>query len=71
MGQTFGYFLSYVGFLALNAHGLASLGGFMAFWGVVFVASTLCVLAYYYYYYYYYLLSIRSDEHKPPLIMLT
>ena len=45
VGQTLGFFLAYVGFLALNAYGLASFGGFMAFWGWVFIGSTLVVLA--------------------------
>jgi PAT family acetyl-CoA transporter-like MFS transporter 1 len=33
IGQTLGYFLSYVGFLALNHYGVTDLAGFMAFWG--------------------------------------
>ena len=45
VGQTLGFFLAYVGFLALNSYGLASFGGFMAFWGWVFIGSTLAVLA--------------------------
>ena len=53
IGQTFGYFLSYVGFLGLNAYGVASLGGFMFFWGWVFLASTLWVL------------TVRNDEFAP------
>ena len=53
IGQTFGYFLSYVGFLGLNTYGLASLGGFMFFWGWVFLASTLWVL------------TVRNDEFAP------
>jgi len=57
VGQTLGYFISYVGFLALNDPGtcnkwlrytpsdepLVTLGGFLAFWGWVFVAVTLAV----------------------------
>ena len=52
IGQTLGFFMAYVGFLALNAYGLASLGGFMAFWGWLFLASTLWVLA------------VRNDEYE-------
>jgi PAT family acetyl-CoA transporter-like MFS transporter 1 len=55
IGQTFGFFMAYVGFLALNAYGLTSLGGFMAFWGWLFLASTLWVMA------------VRKDEfYSPP-----
>ena len=54
IGQTLGYFLAYVGFMALNAYGLVTLGGFMAFWGWVFLGSTLWVLA------------VRNDEHHAP-----
>lgn len=51
IGQTLGYFFSYVGFLGLQAYGLATLGGFMAFWGWVFIGSTLWVV------------TVRRDEH--------
>jgi len=51
IGQTLGYFVAYVGFLALNAYGLVTLGGFMAFWGWVFLGSTLWVLY------------VKNDEH--------
>lgn len=54
IGQTFGFFMAYVGFLALNAYGLTSLGGFMAFWGWLFLASTLWVMA------------VRKDEFYAP-----
>ena len=53
VGQTFGTFISYVGFLALSAYGLVTLGGFMVFWGWVFLGSTLWVL------------TVRRDEHTP------
>lgn len=59
VGQTLGYFTSYVGFLALNdeatcnaylrgapaSGGLVSLSAFVAFWGWVFIGATLLVLA--------------------------
>ena len=53
VGQTFGTFISYVGFLALSAYGRVTLGGFMVFWGWVFLGSTVWVLA------------VRRDEHTP------
>jgi PAT family acetyl-CoA transporter-like MFS transporter 1 len=69
IGQSVGFFLAYTGFLALyspdfcNAYlrsaassselGIISLGGFMAIWGYVFLASTLWVAA------------AKGDEHKP------
>jgi MFS transporter, PAT family, solute carrier family 33 (acetyl-CoA transportor), member 1 len=57
IGQTMGYFLSYVGFLALHSAetcnkflrsqpqdaGMVTLGGFLSFWGWVFLATTLLV----------------------------
>jgi len=57
VGQTLGYFLSYVGFLALNnpetcnkyfrsepsTEGLVSLGGFIGFWGWAFLIVTVLV----------------------------
>ncbi|KAJ1639185.1 acetyl-coenzyme A transporter 1-domain-containing protein [Pavlovales sp. CCMP2436] len=57
VGQTLGYFLSYVGFLALNDEGtcnrflrarpgtggMVSLGGFVAFWGWAFLFTTVVV----------------------------
>ena len=42
-----------MGFLGLNAYELATLGGFMFFWGWVFLASTLWVL------------TVRNDEFAP------
>ena len=54
IGQTLGYFLAYVGFLGLNAYGLTSLGSFMAFWGWLFLGSTLWVLG------------VRNDEYTAP-----
>jgi len=53
IGQTLGYFLAYVGFLALSAYKLVTLGGFFFFWGWIFVGSTVCVLL------------VRQDEHRP------
>mmetsp|Transcript_16032 Transcript_16032/g.48961 ORF Transcript_16032/g.48961 Transcript_16032/m.48961 type:complete len:453 (-) Transcript_16032:315-1673(-) len=58
VGQTAGFFTAYVGFLALNDadtcnrylrfepldEGIISLGGFMAFWGYVFIFTTLYVM---------------------------
>ena len=38
------YSLAYMGFMALNAYELVTLGGFMFFWGWVFLGSTLWVL---------------------------
>ena len=52
IGQTLGFFLAYVGFLALQHYGLVTLGGFMQFWGWVFLASTIWVV------------SVRKDEHE-------
>eukprot|EP00303_Exanthemachrysis_gayraliae_P004460 CAMPEP_0206004066 /NCGR_PEP_ID=MMETSP1464-20131121/3757_1 /ASSEMBLY_ACC=CAM_ASM_001124 /TAXON_ID=119497 /ORGANISM="Exanthemachrysis gayraliae, Strain RCC1523" /LENGTH=394 /DNA_ID=CAMNT_0053377465 /DNA_START=21 /DNA_END=1202 /DNA_ORIENTATION=- len=57
VGQTLGYFVAYVGFLALNdettcnlylrkvpgSGGLVTLPGFVTFWGWVFVATTAAV----------------------------
>lgn len=57
VGQTLGYFVAYVGFLALNdegtcntflraapaAGGLVSLSGFVAFWGWAFLGTTAVV----------------------------
>ncbi|KAI9911069.1 hypothetical protein PsorP6_008839 [Peronosclerospora sorghi] len=57
VGQTIGYFVAYVGFLALNDpatcnsylrsipadEGMVSLPGFMSFWGWVMFFTTLCV----------------------------
>ncbi|GAB5037645.1 acetyl-coenzyme a [Nannochloropsis oceanica] len=57
IGQTLGYFLAHVGFLALNSaetcnrflrrepleEGMVSLGGFLLFWGWIFLSTTLLV----------------------------
>jgi len=57
VGQTLGYFVAYVGFLAMNDpktcnlyfrsepsdEGLVTLGGFIAFWGWVFLGTTILV----------------------------
>jgi len=58
IGQTLGYFLAHVGFLALNSPetcnrflrstpqdvGMVTLGGFLWFWGWVFVLTTILVV---------------------------
>jgi PAT family acetyl-CoA transporter-like MFS transporter 1 len=44
VGQTVGFFLSFTGFLVLNANGSVGLGGFITFWGFVFLASAVFVL---------------------------
>ena len=43
VGQTVGYFAAFTGFLALSEHGLATLPGFMRFWGVAFLLSAVAV----------------------------
>ena len=43
VGQTAGFFLSFTGFLVLNARGSVGLGGFISFWGVVFLCSAVFV----------------------------
>jgi PAT family acetyl-CoA transporter-like MFS transporter 1 len=58
VGQTLGYFIAYIGFLTLNdpatvntyfrrtpvdEQGLVSLGGFVQFWGWVFIVTTVYV----------------------------
>jgi PAT family acetyl-CoA transporter-like MFS transporter 1 len=43
VGQTVGYFAAYTGYLALSEHGLATLAGFMRFWGVAFLLSAVAV----------------------------
>eukprot|EP00908_Phaeocystis_cordata_P024475 Transcript_6930.p2 GENE.Transcript_6930~~Transcript_6930.p2 ORF type:complete len:543 (-),score=212.14 Transcript_6930:84-1661(-) len=58
IGQTLGYALAYVGYLWLSSRGLATIGGFMAFWGWAFIASTLAVLVG----------GRGKDEHGPPLV---
>jgi len=70
IGQSLGFLVSSAGFLALYSHefcnkylraesaasdvGMLSLGGFMMFWGWIFVASTALVVA-----------TVRKDEHAP------
>lgn len=39
VGQTAGFFISFTGFLVLNAYGSVGLGGFISFWGFVFLGS--------------------------------
>jgi len=67
IGQSVGYFLAYTVFLAFNTpefcnkyfrgasaqsqDGIFSLGGFMSFWGGIFLISTACVIG------------VRRDEH--------
>lgn len=69
IGQSVGYFLAYTGFLAFYSKdfcnnylrapaeqsdaGMVTLGGFMAMWGYVFLASTLWVAV------------AKGDEHAP------
>ena len=55
IGQSAGYLLAYAGFLFLSARSLVTIGGFMAFWGWAFIASTLAVLA-----------ARGKDEHDVP-----
>ena len=43
VGQTVGFFVSFTGFLVLNAYGSVGLGGFITFWGLVFLTSALFV----------------------------
>ena len=43
VGQTAGFFVSFTGFLLLNAYGSVGLGGFITFWGVVFLCSAFFV----------------------------
>lgn len=43
VGQTCGFFVSFTGFLILNSYGSVGLGGFMSFWGVVFLSSAFFV----------------------------
>jgi hypothetical protein len=45
VGQTVGYFAAYTGYLALSEHGMATLSGFMRFWGVAFLLSAVAVAA--------------------------
>lgn len=43
VGQTAGYFMGYVLFIALESYGLITLPGFMKFWAVVFLVATSLV----------------------------
>lgn len=43
VGQTAGYFLGYVFFMALESYGLVTLSGFLQFWSVVFLFTTTLV----------------------------
>jgi len=43
VGQTAGYFLGYVFFMALESYGLVTLPGFLQFWAVMFVIATTLV----------------------------
>ena len=43
VGQTAGYFLGYVFFMALESYGLVNLAGFLQFWAVVFMVATTLV----------------------------
>merc|ERR1719369_1553166 len=43
VGQTAGYFLGYVFYMALESYGLGTLSGFLQFWAVVFMITTTLV----------------------------
>jgi PAT family acetyl-CoA transporter-like MFS transporter 1 len=43
VGQSFGYFVAFTGFLALKTYDFCSLGQFMGFWAVVFLVTTVAV----------------------------
>jgi len=43
VGQTAGYFMGYVFFMALESYGLVTLPGFLKFWAVMFIISTTLV----------------------------
>lgn len=43
VGQTAGYFMGYVFFMALESYGLVTLPGFLQFWAVVFTITTTLV----------------------------
>merc|ERR1712112_228273 len=40
VGQTAGYFLGYVFYMALESYGLVTLAGFLQFWSIVFMVTT-------------------------------
>jgi len=46
VGQTAGFFMGYVLFMALESFGLVTLPGFLRFWSVVFVIATTLVAAF-------------------------
>jgi len=43
VGQTAGYFLGYVFFMALESYGLVTLPGFLQFWSLIFMITTTLV----------------------------
>ena len=43
MGQTAGYFMGYVFFMALESYGLVTLPSFLQFWAVIFLITTTFV----------------------------
>ena len=43
MGQTAGYFMGYVFFMALESYGLVTLPSFLQFWAVIFIITTTFV----------------------------
>jgi len=43
VGQTFGYFIAFTGFIGLKMYGIMDLPQFMQFWGIVFLVSTAIV----------------------------
>jgi len=43
VGQTAGYFLGYVFYMALESYGLVTISGFLKFWSVVFLITTTLV----------------------------
>lgn len=53
IGQSVGAHVAYTGFLVLYSKGIVTLGGFMFFWGVAFLLSTIWVAL------------SKGDEHAP------
>jgi len=43
VGQTFGFFIAFTGYMGLKMYGLADLESFMYFWGIVFIVTTIAV----------------------------
>lgn len=43
IGQTFGYIISYTGFLGLKTYGIIELPEFLQIWGFIFILSTLLI----------------------------